>query len=156
MTRRLKTMALLDQVTEALAQGMKSQQTLRVAALRMLKTALMNKEVELKRALTPADEVQVVVSLVKQRRESIEQFEKGGRQELADREQAEIVVLEEYLPAAVPEHEIAQAVAEAIAETGATTPKDMGRVMKALTARFAGRPIDGKALADLVHRALAG
>ncbi len=149
-------MALLDQVTEALAQGMKSQQTLRVAALRLLKTALMNKEVELKRALTAADEVQVVVSLVKQRRESIEQFEKGGRQELADREQAEIVVLEEYLPAAVPEHEIARAMSEVIAETGATTPKDMGRVMKALTARFAGRPIDGKALSDLVRRSLGG
>jgi uncharacterized protein YqeY len=156
MPRRLDTMAVIDQVTEALAKGMKSQQTLRVAALRMLKTALMNKEVELKRALTAADEVQVVVSLVKQRRESIEQFEKGGRQELADREQAEILVLEEYLPAAVPEHEIARAMSEVIAETGATTPKDMGRVMKALTARFAGRPIDGKALSDLVRRSLGG
>ena len=149
-------MALLDRVTEALAQGMKSQQTLRVAALRMLKSALMNKEVELKRALAPADEVQVVVSLVKQRRESIEQFEKAGRQELADREAAEILVLEEYLPAAVPDDELARAVSEVIAETGAATPKDMGRVMKALTTRFAGRPVDGKSLSDLVRRTLAG
>lgn len=147
-------MSLLARVTEDLGQAMKSREATRVAALRMLKAALMNKEVELERALGAADEVQVVGSLVKQRRESIEQFEKAGRQELVDRERAEITVLEGYQPPAVTEEEMTRAVAEAIAETGATTPKDLGRVMKILTARFAGRPADGKVMSDLVRRTL--
>jgi uncharacterized protein YqeY len=147
-------MSLLARVTEDLGQAMKSREATRVAALRMLKAALMNKEVELERSLGAADEVQVVGSLVKQRRESIEQFEKAGRQELVDRERAEITVLEGYQPPAVTEEEMTRAVAEAIAETGATTPKDLGRVMKILTARFAGRPADGKVMSDLVRRTL--
>ncbi|HEY8550256.1 MAG TPA: GatB/YqeY domain-containing protein [Vicinamibacterales bacterium] len=149
-------MSLLEQVTRDMAQAMKAHDQVRLAALRMLKTALTNREVERGRALDATESMQVVQSLVKQRRDSIELFERGGREELAAKERAEIAVLEAYLPAAVPEEEIEQALREAIAETGAQSPKDMGKVMKALTTRFAGRPIDGKALSERVKRALSG
>jgi uncharacterized protein YqeY len=148
-------MPLLDRVTQDIAQAMKAHDTARLAALRMLKSALMNKEVERGRALEATEDLQVVQSLVKQRRDSIELFRQGGRDELAARETAEIAVLETYLPAAVPPEEIAMAVGEAIAESGAQSPRDMGKVMKLLTARFAGRPVDGKALSDLVRKALS-
>lgn len=149
-------MSLLEQVTRDMAQAMKAHDQVRLAALRMLKTALTNREVERGRALDATESMQVVQSLVKQRRDSIELFERGGREELAAKERAEIAVLEAYLPAAVPEEEIEQALREAIAETGAQSPKDMGKVMKALTTRFAGRAIDGKALSERVKRALSG
>src|SRR5690554_6059651 len=149
-------MSLLEQVTRDMAQAMKAHDQVRLAALRMLKTALTNREVERGRALDATKSMQVVQSLVKQRRDSIELFERGGQEELAAKERAEIAVLEAYLPAAVPEEEIEQALREAIAETGAQSPKDMGKVMKALTTRFAGRPIDGKALSERVKRALSG
>jgi uncharacterized protein len=97
-----------------------------------------------------------VSSLVKQRRDSIEQFLKGGRQDLADKEAAEIIVLESYLPPAADPAAIERAIDEAIAETGATSPKDMGRVMKAAMARLAGQSVDGKAVNELVKRKLAG
>ena len=149
-------MSLLERVTGAIGQATRDRDAIRLAGLRLLKSALMNKEVETKRALEPGEEMQVVTLLVKQRRDAIEQFEHAGRQELAARERAEIAMLEEYLPAAVPDGEIADAVTEAIAETGAQTPKDMGRVMKVLTARFAGRPVDGRRLSDLVRQRLSG
>ena len=98
----------------------------------------------------------MVQQLVKQRRDSIALFEQGGRHELAAKERAEIAVLEGYLPAAVPDEEIAVAVTAAVAEAGATSPKDMGKVMKILTAKFAGRGVDGKALSDRVRQRLAG
>ena len=149
-------MALIEQVTKDMAQAMKNpDQKLRLAALRMLKSAIMNREVEKGRGLEPAEDIQVVQQSVKQRKDSIALFEQGGRHELAAKERAEIGVLEGYLPAAVPDEEIAAAVAAAVAEAGATSAKDMGKVMKILTAKFAGRGVDGKALSDRVRQALA-
>src|ERR1051325_5036884 len=111
----------------------------RLSALRMLKAALMNREVERGRGLDAAESLQVVNALVKQRRDSIEQFTKGGRQDLVDKEAAEIRVLETYLPPAADQAAIDRAVAEAVAETGASSAKDMGRVMKAAMAKLAGQ-----------------
>ena len=128
----------------------------RLSALRMLKAALMNREVAKGRALDDQEARQVVTSLVKQRRDSIEQFSKGGRQDLVDKEAAEIVVLESYLPAAADASVIEQAVSEAVAETGASSPKDIGRVMKAALAKLAGQTVDGKAVNELVLSKLKG
>jgi len=120
----------------------------------MLKAAIMNREVERGRALDAAESVQVVASLVKQRKDSIEQFTKGGRPDLADKEAAEIRVLEAYLPPAADAIAVDQAIADAIAETGATSPKDMGRVMKAAMARLAGQSVDGKLVNERVRQKL--
>ena len=149
-------MAFIDEVNAAIADSMRRHDALRLSALRMLKAALMNREVERGRALDDGDVRQVVGSLVKQRRDSIEQFVKGGRQDLADREAAEIQVLETYLPPAADPAAIDHAIAEAIAETGATSPKDMGRVMKAAMAKLAGQTVDGKAVNERVRQKLAG
>ena len=127
----------------------------RLSALRMLKAALMNREVERGRALDGAESLQVVASLVKQRKDSIEQFTRGGRQDLADKEAAEILVLEAYLPAAADPAAIERAVAEAVQETGAASIKDMGRVMKAAMAKLAGQTVDGKAVNELVRAKLS-
>jgi len=135
---------------------MRQHDAVRLASLRMLKAALMNREVERGRALDAAESQQVVASLVKQRRDSIDQFLKGGRQDLADKEAAEIRVLEAYLPAAADPAAVERAVIDAIAETGATSPKDMGKVMKAAMARLAGQTVDGKAVNELVRAKLAG
>ena len=148
-------MALIDQVTKDIAEAMKAHDQLRLGALRMLKAGIMNREVEKNRGLEPTEDMQVVQQAVKQRRDSIEMFEQGGRHELAAKERAEITVLEGYLPAAVPDEEIAAAIAAAKAETGASSAKDMGKVMKLLTAKFAGRPVDGKALSEKVRQALS-
>ena len=126
----------------------------RLSALRMLKAALMNREVEKGRALDDAESRQVVTSLVKQRKDSIEQFGKAGRQDLVDKETAEIGVLESYLPAAADPALVERAVAEAIAEAGATSPKDMGRVMKAAMSKLAGHTVDGKAVNEMVRQKL--
>ena len=133
---------------------MRQRDTTRLSTLRMLKAALTNREIERGHALDAAESLQVVASLVKQRRDSIEQFTKGGRQELADKEQAEILVLDAYLPAAADPAAVEQAVTAAIQETGATSPKDMGRVMKAALARLAGQSVDGKTVNELVRRKL--
>src|SRR6476646_1292206 len=148
-------MSLVDDVSTAIADAMRRQEALRLGALRMLKAALMNRGVEKGRDLDDAESRQVVASLVKQRKDSIEQFTKGGRQDLADKEAAEIRVLEAYLPPAADPAAIEQAVVDAIAETGATSPKDMGRVMKAAMARLAGASVDGKAVNELVRQKLA-
>jgi hypothetical protein len=121
----------------------------------MLKAALMNREVEKGRALDDVESLQVVAALVKQRRDSIEQFAAGGRQDLADREQAEVVLLQRYLPPAADPQAIAGAVEAAIAETGAVGPKDMGRVMKSALARLAGLTVDGRAVSEFVKNRLA-
>jgi hypothetical protein len=147
-------MPLADDVTAAIASAMRKQDHARLSPLRMLKAALMNKSVEKGRDLDDAESRQVVTALVKQRRDSIEQFTKGGRQDLADKEAAEITVLESYLPAAADQATIEKAIDDAIAETGATSQKDMGRVMKAAMARLAGQTIDGKAVNELVRRKL--
>src|SRR3954466_15478195 len=133
---------------------MRKREAVRLSALRMLKAALVNREVERGRALDDAESLQVVAALVKQRRDSIEQFTKGGRQDLADKEAAEIVVLEAYLPAAADSVMVDAAVAAAIAETGATSPKDMGRVMKVVMAKLAGQNVDGKSVNELVRKHL--
>ena len=147
-------MPLVDEVSAAIAEAMRKKDAARLSALRMLKAASMNKGVEKGRDLDDAEARQVVGALVKQRKDSIDQFIKGGRQELADKEAAEILVLEAYLPPAVDPAAIDQAVADAIAETGATSPKDMGRVMKAAMARLAGQNVDGKTVNELVRRKL--
>jgi uncharacterized protein YqeY len=148
-------MALIDDVQNAMVDAMRNKAAARLSALRMLKAALTNREVEKGRPLDDSEARQVVASLVKQRKDSIEQFTKGGRQDLAEKEAAEIEVLELYLPAAADPAVIERAVADAIAETGAASPKDMGRVMKAAMARLAGQTVDGKAVNELVRRRLA-
>jgi uncharacterized protein len=146
---------IVDDVNAAIADAMRKQEPVRLGALRMLKAAFMNREVERGHALDDNDARQVVASLVKQRKDSIEQFTKGGRQDLADKEAAEIRVLESYLPPAADPAVIDRAVAEAIAETGATSSKDMGRVMRAAMAKLAGQTVDGKAVNELVRRKLS-
>jgi uncharacterized protein YqeY len=148
-------MSLFHDVTAAIADAMRKQDAARLGPLRMLKAAFMNKSVEKGRDLDEAEERQVVTSLVKQRRDSIEQFAKGGRQDLVDKETAEITVLEAYLPPAVDPAALEKAVAEAIAETGATSAKDMGRVMKAAMGKLVGQTVDGKAVNELVRRKLS-
>jgi uncharacterized protein YqeY len=147
-------MSLLNDVTAAIAAAMRKQDAARLLPLRMLKAAFMNKSVEKGRDLDEAEERQVVSSLVKQRRDSIEQFTKGGRQDLADKEAAEIAVLDAYLPPAIDPAALEKAVADAIAETGASSAKDMGRVMKAVMARLAGQTVDGKTVNEIVRRKL--
>jgi uncharacterized protein len=149
-------MTLLDEVSSAIADAMRKQESLRLGALRMLKAALMNRGVEKGRDLDDAESRQVVASLVKQRKDSIEQFTKGGRQDLADKEAAEIRVLESYLPPSADPAVVERAVAEAIAESGATSPKDVGRVMKAAMAKLTGQTVDGKAVNELVRKRLGG
>jgi uncharacterized protein YqeY len=146
---------LLNEVTSAIADAMRKQESLRLGALRMLKAALMNREIERGHALDDNESRQVVTSLVKQRKDSIEQYTKGGRQDLADKEAAEIAVLESYLPPAADPDVIDRAVVEAIAETGATSVKDMGRVMKAAMAKLAGQSVDGKTVNELVKQKLS-
>ena len=147
-------MPLVDEVGTAIADAMRQHDAVRLSALRMLKAAFMNKSVEKKRDLDDAEAQQVVAALVKQRKDSIEQFTKGGRDDLARKEAAEIVVLEAYLPAAADPAAVEDAVAAAIAETGAASPKDMGRVMKAVMAKLAGQNVDGKTVNELVRRKL--
>ena len=147
---------LVEQITKDIAGAMKQKDQASLGPLRMLKAALMNREVEKGRALDQPESIQVVNSLVKQRRDAADQFRAGGRQDLADKEQAEIVFLQRYLPPAADEDAIAQAIEGAIAETGAAGPKDMGKVMKAVTARLAGLTVDGRALSEAVKKRLAG
>lgn len=147
-------MALSDKVNTDITTAMKAKDAARLSALRMMKAAIMNKGVEKGRDLEDAEVLQVVGSLVKQRRDSIEQFSKAGRTDLVDKETAEIRVLEEYLPPAASAEEIDAAVAAAVAETGAASPKDMGKVMKAVMPRLAGKHADGKAVNEAVRRKL--
>jgi uncharacterized protein YqeY len=149
-------MKLIDRITADMTAAMKAKDQTTLAPLRMAKAALMNREVEKGRALDEAEAQQVIASLIKQRRDSIEQFTKGGREDLAKREAAEISALETYLPPPVDAAELERAVEAAIAETGATTPKDMGRVMKAVMSHMAGRTVDGKAVSELVRKRLGG
>lgn len=148
-------MAFIDRISADLVAAMRAKDQLTLGTVRMAKAALMNREIERGRALDEAESLQVIASLIKQRRDSIEQFQKGGREELAAKEAAEITVLEKYLPPPVDPAQLEAAVDAAIQETGAASPKDMGKVMKALTGKFAGAQVDGKALSDLVRRKLA-
>ncbi|MGH9348930.1 MAG: GatB/YqeY domain-containing protein [Vicinamibacterales bacterium] len=147
-------MKLSDRVNRDIAAAIKAQDRKRLSPLRMLKAAIMNKGVEKGRDLDDADVLQVVASLVKQRRDSIEQFAKAGRTDLVAQETGEIAVLEEYQPPAATADEIEAAVAAAIAETGAATQRDMGKVMKAVMARLAGKTADGRTVNEVVRRKL--
>lgn len=147
-------MPRVSDLNAAIADAMRQRDPVRLTALRMMKAALMNREVERGRALDEAEALQVVASLVKQRKDSIEQFTKGGRQDLADKEAAEILVLDAYLPPAADSAAVERAVVEAIQETGAASPKDMGRVMKVAMAKLAGQSVDGKAVNELVRQKL--
>ena len=149
-------MSLLETVTTEIGSAMRQKDQVALAPLRMLKAALMNKEVEKGRALDEAESLQVVNALVKQRRDSVDQFTAAGRQELADKEQAEIVFLERFLPPAADPAAIAAAVDAAVVETGAAGPKDMGKVMKAVMVRLAGMSADGRLVSELVKKRLAG
>ena len=147
-------MGLTDKVGSDITAAMKARDAARLSALRMLKAAIMNKGVEKGRDLEDAEVLQVVSSLVKQRRDSIEQFSKAGRTDLVAKETGEVAVLEEYLPPAVSPAEIDAAVAEAIAETGAASQKDIGKVMKAVMPKLAGKNADGRTVNDAVRRKL--
>ena len=149
-------MTLMSQISGDIAAAMKAKEQTRLAALRMAKAALMNREVSKGSALDEAESQQVIASLIKQRRDSIEQFQQGGRTDLAEKEAAEITVLEAYLPAPIDPAEIERAVSEAIAETGATSTKDLGRVMKAAMGKLAGKGVDGKAVNEIVRRKIGG
>jgi uncharacterized protein YqeY len=149
-------MSMMQRIGEDLSAAMKARDQGRLAPLRMAKAALMNKEVERGRPLDDAEAQQVVASLIKQRRDSIDQFTKGGRTDLAEKEAAEIAVLEAYLPPPLDTAEIEAAVDAAIAETGASSGKDLGRVMKAVMGRLAGRAVDGKTVNELVRKRLGG
>jgi uncharacterized protein len=147
-------MRLRDKISEDLIAAMKAKAAERLSVLRMMKAAIKNKEIDARKELEDPQVLQVLVSLIKQRKDSIEQFAKGGRTDLVDKETAEIKVIEEYLPAAVTDEEIAKAVDEVIAETGVSSAKDMGKVMKGCMARFAGRPVDGAKVSELVKAKL--
>jgi hypothetical protein len=145
---------LMKKISEDMTAAMRARDQARLAPLRMAKAALMNQEVEKGRELDDTESQQVIASLIKQRRDSIEQFQKGGREELAAREAAEIVVLEAYLPPPIDPAEIQRAVDEAVAETAASSSKDLGRVMKAVMVKLAGRGADGRVVNALVRSKL--
>jgi uncharacterized protein len=148
-------MSLEQQLSADIAVAMKARDTVKLGTFRMLKTALTNKSIEKGRALEPAEELQVVSLLVKQRRDSIEQFTAGNRPELAVKEQAEIEVLETLLPPAASADEIAAAVDQAVTDTGASGPKEMGKVMKAVMVALGGKSFDGKAVSEAVKARLS-
>ena len=147
-------MQLTDTINTHITAAMKAKDAPRLSTLRMVKAAMMNKGVEKGRDLEDAEVLQVVSSLVKQRRDSVEQFSKAGRTDLVEKETAEIAVLEEYLPPAATAEEIEAAVAAAVTETGAASPKDIGTVMKAVMPRLAGKNADGRTISESVRRKL--
>ena len=149
-------MSLVDEVSASITDAMRRKDAGTLSALRMLKAAFMNKNVEKGHDLSDAEAQQVVNALVKQRRDSIEQFVKGGRQDLAAKEAAEIAVLQAYLPPAADPALVERAVTEAITETGASSPKDIGKAMKAALAKLAGQTVDGKVVNELVRQKLSG
>ena len=148
-------MSIVQKVEQDLVAAMKARAELRLSVLRMMKSALKLKQVELTRPLEDSEAQATLRTLVKQRHESAEQFRKGGREELAGKEEAEIKIVEEYLPAAANDEEIGAAVSAAIAETGAVGAKDLGKVMKSAMARLAGKNVDGKKVNEKA-RALLG
>ena len=148
-------MSLSEQIVVDLTAAMKAQDAQRTSTLRMVKAAMMNRKIEQGSELTDDDVQKLLRSLVKQRRDSIEQYEKAGRQELVDKEAAEITVIEAYLPQAASADEIEAAVAAAIAETGASSMKDMGKVMKAAQTALAGKNADGKQVSEAVKAKLS-
>ena len=148
-------MSLKQQIISDLTASMKAQDAARTSTLRMIKAGMMNREIEKGGELDDEELMKLLRSMVKQRKDSVEQFEKGARQELADKEKAEIVVIEAYLPQAASQEEIEQAVSAAIAETGASSMKDMGKVMKAAQAQLTGKNADGRTVSDIVKLRLS-
>ena len=148
-------MSIVDRITQDMTQAMKSREELRLSTLRMMKSALKNKEIEKRAPLDDKEALAVLSTMIKQRKDSIEQFTKGGRTELADKEQAEIGIIEGYMPKALGEDEIAVAVRATIAEMATPTLKDMGAVMKNTMARFGGARVDGKVVSEIVKRELS-
>jgi uncharacterized protein len=148
-------MAFIDRIQKELTEAMKSKDELRLSVLRMVKTALKNKEIEKIRPLDDAESLQILQTLVKQRKESVELFTRGGRMDLADKETREIAIIETYLPAAADTAAMDQAIEAAIVETSANSPKQMGAVIKAARARLEGKTVDGKVLSDRVRDRLA-
>jgi uncharacterized protein YqeY len=148
-------MTLQETIQSHMAEAMRNKDSLRLSVLRMMKTAVKNKEVEKMKTLDESEVLAVLNSLVKQRRDSVEQFRSGGREELAQKEEAEIKVLEEYLPAAASEADIRNAIDAAVQQTGASSMKDMGKVMKAALALLAGKSADGTRVSQLVKEKLA-
>lgn len=154
--RRIITfMPLMDQVQKDMTAAMKNREEARLSALRMVKAALMKQKVDSPKPLDEAAEMQVLKSLIKQRIDAAEMFRKGGRVEQAEKEEAERVLIESYLPAAAGEAEIEAAIAEALAETGVTSVKQMGVVMKAAQAKLKGKMVDGKSMSEKVRSRLA-
>jgi hypothetical protein len=147
-------MTLTERITHDIADAMKAREPVKLSALRMVKAALMNGEVSKGRALDDPESQQILASLIKQRRDSIEQFKNAGRTDLVDKETAELGVLELYAPPPVAAADLEQAVDAAISETKAASPKDIGRVMKAVMAALAGKTVDGKAVNELVRKKL--
>ena len=147
-------MALLDRIQSEMTQAMKARAEARLGALRMIKTALKKHEVDSLKPLDEATEMQIMKSLVKQRQEAAEMFRKGGRPELADKEEVEMRLIESFLPSAPSEEEMEAAIAAALAETGITSLKQMGLVMKAAQVKLTGKRVDGKVLSDKVRAKL--
>ncbi|MCA1593434.1 MAG: GatB/YqeY domain-containing protein [Acidobacteria bacterium] len=147
-------MSLRERIVKDMTAAMKAKDATRLSTLRMVKAAAMNREIEKGGELNDEEMTKILQSLVKQRRDSVEQYEKAGREELAAKEREEITVIEEYLPQAATREEIEQAVSAAIAETGATSMKEMGAVMKATQGRLAGRNADGRTISEIVKAKL--
>lgn len=147
-------MALMEQIIKDLTQAMKAKDQARLDTLRMMKSALKNQEIDLGHPPSDAEVVKTLSTLVKQRREAAEQYVKGNRQELADKELAEIKVIENYLPAAVSEAEVEETVTIVIEELGAKSPKDIGNVMKAVMNKLAGKTVDGKLVNTIARNKL--
>jgi uncharacterized protein YqeY len=150
-------MSIAEQIQKDITAAMKTREEARLSALRMMKTALKNREIEKMAPLDDQESVKVLSTLIKQRKESVEQFRKGGRNEMADREEAEITLIESYMPKAASEDQVVAGVRAVISEMGAPTMKDMGAVMKNVMARFqgAGTRVDGKQVSDVVKRELS-
>ena len=149
-------MALLERIQRDMVDAMKARDEARLSAVRMIKAALKKHEVDTMKPLEEASELQILNSLIKQRREAADMFRKGGRPDQADKEEAELKLIESYMPAAPSDAEVDDAIAAAVTETGVTSLKQMGVVMKAAQARLAGRRVDGRALSDKVRSKLAG
>ena len=148
-------MPIVDQINRDLTEAMKAKEAERLSAIRMIKTALKLRETDLPGEVDDAEAMKVLNTLLKQRRDSAEQFRAGHREELAQKEEREALIIQSYLPASASDEEISRAVDESIAEIGASSMKDMGAVMKAVRARLEGKTIDGKALSDLVKAKLS-
>ncbi len=148
-------MALLDRIQIDMVAAMRAKEEMKLNAIRMIKTALKKHEVDSMKPLDEATELQILGTLIKQRREAADMFRKGDRAELADKEEAELKLIESYMPAAPSEQEIDDAIAAAISETGVTSSKQMGQVMKAVQTKLAGKRVDGKALSEKVRAKLA-